>query len=245
MSIALATGANKLQALENWQAVISHNLANSSTPGFQKANFEVIGRSFHRTEAPKDPAAVRALIPTGTARRPVGKGEIKITGNPYDMAIQGEGFFSVRGEGGQILYTRDGEFHLNNQGTLVNKMGYPVIAGGGTIDIQKDEGPITVAPDGTVSQNGQTIEKISVHRFTNPELLEYGSGSYFIDPDNKGGAELMETPTVMQNQIEMSTVVPLKEMVSMIEVSRAYEITQKLIKDDDDRVRKAIEAFST
>ncbi|MEX0322946.1 MAG: flagellar hook-basal body protein [Puniceicoccaceae bacterium] len=243
MSIGLTTGANNLQTLEKWQATIAHNLANSSTPGFQKASFEVVGRSLRPVQSTEGTADARTLIPTGMATRPIGKGEIKITNNPYDMAIQGEGFFSVQGEGGQVMYTRDGEFHLNNEGTLVNKMGYPVMAGGGAIEVQKEEGPISVAPDGTVSQNGQAIERISVHRFNNPEML-HGSGSYFIDPQNAAGVELIENPIVRQNQLEMSTVSPLREMVSMMEVSRAYEITQKLIEDDEERAQKAIQTFS-
>lgn len=244
MSIALTTGANHLQALENWQAMISHNLANSSTPGFQKGTFEIVGKTVREVQSTEDGATARSLIPTGVAVRPIGKGQIRVTDNPYDFAIQGDGFFAVQGEGGQLLYTRDGEFHINNEGTLVNKMGYPVMAGGGAIEVQKDEGPITVSSDGTVSQNGQAVERINVYRFNNPELLQYGSGSYLVDSNNLGGAQQVENPVVLQNHIEMSTVVPLKEMVSMIQVSRAYEITQKLIEDDEDRVKQAIQTFS-
>lgn len=244
MSIGLLTGASSMRVLEDWQSTIAHNLANASTPGFQKSSFQISGKRVRPVAETEGPTEARTVLPTGLAVRRFGMGEIKVTDNPYEMAIHGEGFFAVQGEGGQTLYTRDGEFHRSEEGVLVNKMGYPVLADGGIIELDPTEGPFTVSPDGTISQNGQAVTRMSVYRFQNPEILQRGNGSYFIDANNEGGVQPVEFPVIRQYQLEMSSVAPLMEMVSMMEVSRAYEITQKLIQEDDERVGKAIQTFT-
>jgi flagellar basal body rod protein FlgG len=245
MDSALITGAHSLRCLEDWQSQIAHNLANASTTGFQKNTFQIRSEGIRAMDRTQGSQETRTLIPMGQVMRPELRGEVKVTGNPYDLSIMGDGYFSVEGPDGLEMYTRDGEFHRSNEGILVNKMGHPLLSEGGPIEIPPEEGPFTVAPDGTVSQNGQTISRVSVYRFNNPELLERGNGSYIIDPENRGGVELMEDARVAQGQLEMSTVSPLSEMVSMIQVSRAYEMTQKFIQEDDARQRKAIETFTT
>ena len=244
MDSGLITGAYSLRNLEDWQSLIAHNLANSSTVGFQKNTFQVGAKPVREMERTKGVSEPQTLLPVGTAMRPQISGELKVTQNPYDLSIMGEGYFSVGGPEGQTLYTRDGEFHRNNEGILVNKMGYPLLAEGSPIELPPEEGPFTVARDGTVSQKGQAIGRISIYQFNNPELLQRGNGSFILDPDNEGGALLVENAEVIQGQLEMSTVSPMSEMVNMIQVSRAYEMTQKLIQENDDRLRKAIEAFS-
>lgn len=233
-----------MQVLEDWQAMIAHNLANSSTTGYQKATFKVEGRAAGAVSRTSGTEQAQTMLPTGKAFRSFQPGEIRVTDNPYDFAIHGEGFFALQGEDGQILYTRDGEFHRNSEGVLVNKLGYPVLSEGGPIEIRSEEGPVTLSLDGTLSQNGQSIDNLGIYRFNDPDQLHRGNGSYFIDPDNAAGRELMENPSVRQNQLEMSTVAPLSEMVSMIQVSRAYELTQKMMEEDEDRVRQAVQTFT-
>ncbi|MFO7724822.1 MAG: flagellar hook-basal body protein [Oceanipulchritudo sp.] len=244
MDSGLITGAYSLRNLEDWQSLIAHNLANSSTVGFQKNTFQVNAEPVREMERTGGKTQPQTLLPVGTSMRPQIGGEMKTTQNPYDLSIMGEGYFSVRGPQGQVLYTRDGEFHRSSEGILVNKTGFPLLADGGPIELPPEEGPFTVARDGTISQNGEAIGRISVYRFDNPEDLQRGNGSFVLDPDNRGGARLAEDIEVIQGQLEMSSVSPMSEMVSMIQVSRAYEMTQKLIQENDDRLRKAIEAFS-
>lgn len=234
-----------MQALERWQANIAHNLANGQTPGFQRSEFRMEAERPQKVQASESsPQAVKSLFPKGHAMQVFRMGELKVTNNPYDFAIQGDGFFSVRSDGGQELYTKDGEFHLNRDGLLVNKMGYPVLNNGEEIQIQLEEGPISVAEDGTISQNGQEIARIGVTAFDNTQNLQNGNGSYFLDANNDAGARVVEQPKVLQGQLQMSTVNPLREMVNMIEVSRAYELTQKMLQGEDDRMEKAIQTFS-
>ncbi|MCB1123280.1 MAG: flagellar hook-basal body protein [Verrucomicrobiae bacterium] len=240
MDVGLHTGASHLQMLENWQAVISSNLANSSTPGFQKSVFEIA----RVTPEENGENLLQSTLPVGNVLRAFSEGQIRITGNPYDLAIQSGGFFALAGENGEQVYTKDGEFHLNSDGTLVNKMGWPVLAEGAPLTVVLEEGPITISPDGTVNQKGQDIGRISVYNFANPQALEQGNGSYFTDPEGLAGPVMEEDPLVLQGQLMGSTVNPLTEMVNMIQVSRAYEITQKLIQENDERGSAAIRTFS-
>jgi flagellar basal body rod protein FlgG len=243
MDTALISGAHSLKCLENWQTQIAHNLANASTAGFQKNTFEITSMRVPEIARTENGHESITYLPMGSTMRPNIHGEVKVSDNPYDLAIIGNGYFSVEGPGGMTLYTRDGEFHRNMDGILVSKMGYPLLSEGGTIEIRPEDGPFTVAPDGTVSQNGQVVDRIAVYDFANPEMLQRGNGSYILDPDNRGGVRLMEDGRIAQGQLEMSTVSPLTEMVTMIQVSRAYEMSQKFIQQDDDRYSKVIETF--
>jgi len=243
MDIGLHTGASRLQMLENWQATIAGNLANVATPGYQKTVFEVSmpGADGEPTQAVRSPEAKQ---PVGQVRQSFVDGSIRSTGNPYDMAVQGGGFFAVTDTEGRQLYTKDGEFHLDATGVLVNKMGYTVSAEGDTLQVNLEGGPITVSKDGTVSQQGENVGRISVYEFANPEALERMSGSYFSDAGEAARATEVENPTVLQAHLMGSTVSPMTEMITMIEVSRAYEITQKLIREMDERADRAIQTFS-
>lgn len=241
MDIGLQTGASHMQMLENWQAAISSNLANASTPGFQKSVFQI---STPVAETEEGEMVATSPLPVGGVQRTFSNGQIRVTDNPFDFAIQSGGFFSLFNDEGETVYTKDGEFHLNSGGTLVNKMGWPVLAEGAPLTVVIEEGPITVAPDGTVNQNGQDIGRISIYTFNNPDGLDQSNGSYFSDPEGLAGAMEEEDPLVLQGSIMGSTVNPLTEMVNMIQVTRAYEITQKLIKDSDERSSAAIQTFS-
>jgi len=243
MSIGLYTGASQLQALEQWQSLTAHNLANSSMPGFQGGTFSIEGV---QPGAFSKPVAgdTADLILRGSLQRSMGSGEVKVTGNPNDLAIQGEGYFSVRSDEGEVYYTRNGEFHPNSEGEIVNAQGFPLLAGGGPIQVNTQDGPFTVAQDGTVSQGGQQLAQISVYSFENPAALSGVIGSAVADPLGRAGPRLLETPTVNQGHLEMSNVSPMKEMISMIEISRAYEIAQKAIQQEDERRDKAIQTFS-
>lgn len=230
-----------MQMLENWQAAISSNLANASTPGFQKTVFQIATPVIETEEGE---LTNESPLPIGTAQRAFSNGQIRVTDNPFDFAIQSGGFFSLSNDEGETVYTKDGEFHLDSSGTLVNKMGWPVLAEGAPLTVTIEEGPITVATDGTVNQNGQDIGRLSIYTFNNPAGLDQTNGSYFTDPEGEAGPVEEEDPLVLQGSIMGSTVNPLTEMVNMIQVTRAYEITQKLIRDSDQRSSAAIQTFS-
>lgn len=230
-----------MQLLETWQSTVATNLANASTPGYQKAVFSV---SAEAGTSQSGNAAAAGVSPKGAVGQSYLDGAIRSTGNPNDFTTQKSGFFALSGPGGQQLYTKDGEFHLDSEGVLVNKMGYAVQAEGGSLNVDLQKGLITAMPDGTISQDGQSVGKLAVFTFNNPQALVRASGSYFQDINGDAGATPMEEPGVLQGHLMGSSVAPLGEMVSMIQVSRAYEMSQKLIRESDERLDRAIQAFS-
>lgn len=244
MSIAIHTGASHLSTLEQWQSVAAHNLANSSMPGFQGSIFSIKGGGARSVGFSHTKTTNFNALLQGQSTRSMSSGEVKITGNPNDLAIQGPGYFSIIDEAGEINYTRNGEFHVDATGRLVNAQGFPLLAAGAPIQIYPEYGPYTVAQDGTVSQNGQQVAQISLYTFDNPEALSGSIGSAMVDTEGEAMPRILPNPVIKQGQLEMSNVVPMREMVSMIELSRAYEIAQKSIRSADERQDKAIQTFS-
>jgi flagellar basal body rod protein FlgG len=116
---------------------------------------------------------------------------------------------------------------------------------GGPITVDPKLGDFSVAIDGTVSQDGQQIAKIAIYRFDNIDALKAYKGTTFQDTDEESFPKIIETPTVYQGQIEASNVSPMKEMISMIEITRAYELAQKMIQQSDELTEKTIQAVNS
>jgi len=241
MSIGITTNIANLEALESRQAVVANNLANTSVPGFQKALFSISAARI----PDRGSDIVQGFLPTGAIERSLQQGAIKVTGNPGDFAIHGNGFFQLKGPANQNLYTRNGEFHLNEANQLVNSDNLPVQGEGGPITVDPNLGELAVAVDGTVSQDGQQIAKLAIYEFENIDALKTYKGTTFQDTDEESRPRIIETPTVYQGQIEASNVSPMKEMISMIEITRAYELAQKMLQQSDELTEKTIQAVNS
>ena len=222
--------------------VIANNLANVSTPGFKReaAKFEEYVTQMRPAEGQKGPQSVSFVKDAGVMRD-VGQGNIEQTGAPYDLAIQGNGFFVVQTPAG-MRYTRDGHFSLDANGNLVTSQGYQVQGDGGPITITPNDGDINIAPDGTISSVvrgvGNQLAKLKVVDFADPAAM------------TKQGANLYSTgqvPTapgkvnLRQGALEASNVQPVIEISHMIEVMRAYEATATMSKSQEDTMRQAID----
>ncbi len=241
MNMGLYLGAAALGALERWQEASSHNIAASSSPGFRKREVEF---------SMQDAGAVRAGGETGRAAQaaafPMARvsvsfqpGQFVATGRDLDVAIRGEGFFEVQQPDGERAYTRAGSFYTNTDRTLVDAQGNVLLAeGGAPIQLLPDAGPLSIAPDGTLSQDGQQIGRLTIQRFENPQALLPLSGGLFAA--NGQTAQTVEQATLMQGALETSNVQPVGEMVNLIQVSRAYEAAQKIITTRDDLLDKTI-----
>jgi flagellar basal body rod protein FlgG len=245
MDVGLIAGSRQMQTLEAWQSTIAGNLANASTPGFQKTLYSVSGteRGVQSTGSVRQANRSELVLPSGQVSHSFANGAIRVTQNPNDFAIEGGGFFGLTTSSGDRIYTKDGEFHVNEEGTLVNKLGYVVDVEGGELNVDAQQGPITVTRDGSVNQKGQSLGRISAFSFSSPNELIRLSGSYFSD-SGTAGATMVEDAVVLQGHLMGSSIVPMDEMVSMIRVSRAYELSQKLIQESDERLKQAIETFS-
>lgn len=239
--------AASLTTLEKWQASITQNLVASKVAGFKKSNFAI--ETDDQVKTKYEPNAALAArhtggLPVRTTSINFTPGEIEQTQKPTDFAIDGPGFFQIQGENGQNLYTRNGEFHLNSENTVVTRHGMPVLSDAGPVTIDPEQGPVTVARDGTISQGDNLLGRLQVYDFEDPQSLTRVEGGYFEAP---AGAEpqAVEDMKVVQGAIESSNVLPMAELVSLITVARAYEASQRSMISHDDLIAKAINSLGS
>ncbi len=197
-------------------AVVSNNLANANTPGFKadRLAFSEVLDGANRS--------VKMSQYTD-----FDSGAIQHTGNPLDVAIDGDGFFVVDTPDGQ-RFTRDGGFQLGADGMLVTASGFPVLGDGGPLLIDPQAGQVTVRKDGTVSANGIQVGRLSIVRFDGADPVKAGGNLW------TGQGEVpVENPKVVPGAIERANVEAIQEMTRMIEISRGYETYQKMIQTMD------------
>ena len=218
--------------------VIANNLANASTPGFKResAKFEEYVARMQPAEGQSGPQAISFVRDAGIVRD-TSQGAISQTGAPYDVAIQGKGFFVVQTPQGP-RYTRDGHFSLDANGQIATTDGYPVQGDGGAITVTADDGDIQIGADGTVSGKTGQLAKIRMVEFADPaQLTKEGANLY-----STGQPAMTTTDSTMrQGMLESSNVQPVVEMSRMIEVMRAYEATATLSSKQQDMQRQAVE----
>lgn len=229
-------------ALRRSLDVVANNIANSSTTGFKRqgVQFETyISRpSFKQsTSFVYDRATFRDTTP----------GTIKSTGNPLDLAIQGDGYFQIQTPQG-VQYTRAGAFRTDNQGQIVTSGGLPVLSDAGQpISLSEDASDITISGDGTITAQIGTatsraqLGRIGVVQFENDQALE---------PTEANLLTTNQTPTpvtesvIAQGSIEDSNVKPVLEMTNLIQIQRAYERAASLISQENSRLTSAIEKLA-
>ena len=234
MDAAGYTTLNRQSGLMREMQVVAHNIANISTAGFRR---EGVVFSEHIARLGKDPSLSMAYA---NARHvDLTQAGLANTGAPFDFAIQGEGFFLIETPDGERL-TRAGSFTPSAEGELVTPDGYRLLdAGGAPIFIPPDAKAVAMASDGTLSANGQPIAQVGLWQPTDPLALRHQSGTMF----SAGDLEPAEGATVMQGMLEDSNVQPISEIARMIEVQRAYELGQKFLDAEDERVRGVIQTL--
>ena len=222
MNNALYVGLSRQLTLKRQMDVIANNIANSDTVGFKVESLQ-LGQDVQAPQLQPGQGAAPAITfvhDTGLSRD-YRQGALRQTGGPFDLGLQGDGFFEVQTTAGARL-TRDGRFALNAQGQIVDSSGNAVLqAGGQPIVVDPTKTTPQIAHDGTVSQDGQVMGKIGVFAVADRSALtETGGGLY--DP----GAQTPtadRTTVVQQGMIETANVDAIQQMTRMISVSRAYE----------------------
>lgn len=230
-------------ALRRQMDVIANNLANMSTHGYRG------GQMMFVQHLVKSPGGDNLLTPQSAYVRDIATmidtspGAVETTGNPLDLAIQGDGYLVVQTPEGD-RYTRNGRLQLDDTGQLVNQQGHPVLADGGApIVFAPEDTEIVVSRDGTVSTNNGELGKLQIVEFENDQDLERTSGAQFIaDEDNQPQA--VESPSVLQGAVEGSNVQPIVEMANMISVHRSYDSVRKFMEREDERMRSMIKDYA-
>lgn len=200
---------------------ISNNLANLSTKGFKR---DVL--SFDEVLTMK-----KRSVPDFT------QGPVQRTGNPFDLALDGQGFFKVQTQKG-LRYTRDGALGLDKENTLVTRNGDPVLGDNGPIRINGAE--VSVGTDGDIQVDGAPLDRISLVHFKDPRLLLKEGANYYVDPGKAEELPRPESTTVHQGYLEESNVDLTEEMIRMVEAFRAFESMQKGIQSIDEMSGKLI-----
>ena len=236
--------------------IISNNLANVSTGGFkrQRAVFEDL--LYQTIRQPGAQSSEQTTLPSGlqigTGVRPVAterihsQGNLELTDNSNDVAINGQGFFQILMPDGTLAYTRSGAFQVNQNGQLVTATGYELQP---TINIPTNAIKMTVARDGIVSvtlanQTTQVqIGQLTLHTFINETGLESVGENLYLETESSG-APTENTPglngagLLYQGYLETSNVNVAEELVNMIQVQRAYEINSKAISASDQMLQR-------
>jgi len=231
--------------------VISNNLANVGTNGYksQRAMFEDLlyqtvrqagGNSSQQTTLPTGLQIGTGVRTAGTERM-FTQGSLQQTGNTLDMAINGTGFFQVQMPDGSTAYTRDGEFHRDATGAIVNTSGYPLTP---AVTIPATAQSVTIGQDGTISITlpntvaPATVGTIQLANFINPAGLSSLGQNLYAETSASGNATtgapgVNGAGTVQQGYVESSNVNVVEELVSMIQTQRAYELNSKAISTAD------------
>jgi len=232
---------------------ISNNLSNVNTTGFKQTRAEFEDLLYQTIRTAGTPATELTVVPTGVqvghgvkaaaTQKIFTQGSLQATGNVYDVAIQGEGFFRVMLIDGSFGYTRDGSFKIDANGQILNSNGYRLMPElimpenfiRETLTITQD-GRVTVKVPG--NDDPIQVGQIEIYRFINPAgLNSIGENLYKVT--NASGDPISGRPayegmgSLIHQFLEMSNVSVVKEMVNMIVAQRAYELNSKAIQTTD------------
>lgn len=208
----------------------AHNVANISTPGYKRQI------AFSRLLAPATDIAVEQGL---AIRRDFAAGKLTSTSNPLDLAISGEGMFQLRA-GDSFVYSRQGQFSLAADGTVVTPQGYVLQQAGGG-DLVLDRAAVSIVDDGTVLADGVPVARLAAYSTADFEALEPLGESYFTAP--RGGMDVVADATFRQGMVEASNVEIGDEMVTMMASLRQSEIGARLVQTYDQLLGSAISTF--
>ncbi|MGC1302289.1 MAG: flagellar basal-body rod protein FlgF [Caulobacteraceae bacterium] len=249
MDNAIYVGLSRQMTLQREMDVAANNIANMDTAGFKVEHLRVMTdpeaaphASFGLGRSP-----INYVLDNGLGRD-FSPGTMEQTGAPFDLALNGDGFFSVQTANG-VQYTRDGRFGTNAQNQIVDRLGNPLLdTGGNPITVDPTKPVPVIGADGTISQQDPTghllvLGRVGVTRFANRGALSKTGGNKFEDPTGAAGGQPARDVTMAQGFVEKSNVNPIAEVTNLINITRAYERVQNLITTTQDLSSKAIDAL--
>ncbi len=255
MNPGLRASASGMRAQQTRIDAIANNLANVNTTAFKRSrtNFEDMlyetlqGSQLVHYQGTETlaPVQIGRGVRLADVQRIHTQGTFEETGNPFDFAIEGDGFFQVLLPSGDTAFTRDGTFTRSAEGTLVNHQGYMLQP---EITVPMEATQVTVSPQGLVSAilgtSGQQVEigQVELARFVNPSgLLSLGNNLYQQTPASGEAVTGIATEDgfgqIVQGTLESSNVEIVQEMVDMIAAQRAYEVNSKAIKTAEEMIQ--------
>lgn len=245
-----------LEAQQTNLDTIANNLANVSTNGFKQSRAVFEDLLYQTVRQPGAQSSQQTTVPAGlqigTGAKSVAnvrihtQGNLQLTGNALDVAINGQGFLQILLPDGTTAYTRDGSFHVDANGQVVNANGYPLQP---AVTIPPNASNITIGSDGTVTvmQPGQVnpvqVGQIQLATFINPAGLHSMGQNLYLETAASGTPTTNDPGTngagvLNQNYVETSNVNVVEELVSMIQAQRAYELNSKAITVSDQMLQR-------
>ena len=253
---SLDIGATGMLAQQLNVDVISNNIANMTTTGYkrQRAAFQdLIYQNIDRPGSTSSDAGTTVPsglqlglgVRSGAVYRMHGQGALRITENPLDVAITGEGMFQIQLPSGDTAYTRDGTFQINENGELVTTQGYAVDPGitipadATDIDINESGEVLVSVPGSTAPSN---VGQIQLANFVNPTGLDAIGDNLFLETDASGAPTTGnpaedEFGALRQGSLEQSNVNVVEEITELITAQRAYEMNSKVISTSDEMMQ--------
>lgn len=249
------TSEFQLRAQQERVDILANNIANISTAGF-KASVVNLAEAYDAQEKSAN-LSLYGGVPDGAAlgvgtgalyhgkRIDMTQGIVTSTNNPWDIAIDGQGFFQVKPPNGDIAYTRAGMFQLDSAGMLVNQQGYALQP---EVIIPPDSGEIQVKPNGNIlamiDGKQEVIAQITLANFINTDGLQQISNNLFLETPESGVAQTGEPGSndygeVMSGAIEQSNVDLATAMTNLVQAQKAYQMDAKMIQQEDDMFAKA------
>jgi flagellar basal-body rod protein FlgF len=241
MENAQLISLSRQMALQRQMDVVANNLANINTTGF-KSEQMLFEQYLMPVASDKDfayPDQPLSYVEDWATIHNMSNGAITLTGNPLDVALNGEGFLTVQTPAGE-RYTRSGSLQINAEGILVDLEGNPVLADGGQVQFDETDTDISISPTGVISTATGTKGRLQVVEFTSPEQLTREGDNLYAATDDAQFLPAVAT-SVTQGAIERSNVSGVSEMTEMIRVSRAYESIANQMQKQDEMRRTAIQ----
>jgi flagellar basal-body rod protein FlgF len=240
MENAFLIGLSRQAALAREIDVVANNVANVDTNGFKRRStvFEehLMPNARHEEFRGRD-RRLSYVWDKGTALA-YSQGSLERTGNPLDVAIQGDPLFAVRTPGGE-RYTRNGSLAVNNRGELVNSDGHAMVTDQGSLTIGPTETDIKIANDGSITTSAGPRGKLKLVKVPNPQLLRNEGQNLFSTAAPLQLAEARDYRLVV-GEIEKSNVKAVQEISRLMELSRAYQNVTSLMQRTDEIRRSAI-----
>jgi len=251
MENALLIGLSRQSVLQRELDVIANNLANLKTTGFKQdiSQCEEYLMPVARQNNFRPADTRLSYVHDRGTLIDLKPGPLQQTGNPLDVAIEGDGFLAVQTPRGE-RYTRNGALQINANGELVTSQGYQVLGDGGPIQLQQQDSDVAISAEGTVSVRSGGVANVSVIRgkfhvvnFPQEQRLEKDGENLFVTPADMAPADAPKA-SILQGAIEKSNVDSVIEMTRMIDVSRSYAMIATLLKNEGDLHKTAIQQLA-
>lgn len=208
---------------------ISQNISNMQTPGYKRQLLETQGFDAHYQ------AQLATVTQQMQASTQPTQGTFVQSQRPNELALSGEGFFTVQTPTG-VMYTRRGDFHVNDHGELATNTGALLLGRNGALRVEDQA--FTITPSGAVFVDNRQIDQVSIVQFEHPEQLQYLGQGLFASEDTPQPAD--GSTHVLQGHLEQSNVKSIDEMMDLVKTSRHYEASQRVMRTADNLLSTAI-----